>query len=175
MKKNETIKLVLIVILVIAICVPVQAVKNSRNAAVKTAFADENDTLGRSIANAIRFNKTVKLVNEEREKEGLSPVKADETLMKLAEIRAEELANSFSHLRPDGSSYISLFKANEIVVKESAENFIRGTETPEEAMAAWMDSQGHKEAILNSELGKIGIGYYESPSGECYWVQLFTN
>lgn len=41
---------------------------------------------------------------------------------------------------------------------------------------SWMNSQGHRENILNGNFGKIGIGFV-SGRGEygTYWVRIFTD
>jgi len=47
--------------------------------------------------------KMLDLANEERIEHGLEPVKLDESMMKLAMIRAEETSELYSHTRPDGT------------------------------------------------------------------------
>ena len=47
-------------------------------------------------------NEVVALANAERTKAGVPEVSIDHRLMELADIRAEELATSFSHTRPNG-------------------------------------------------------------------------
>ena len=41
-------------------------------------------------------------------------------------------------------------------------------------MTAWMNSPGHRENILQSDFGRMGVGcaYID---GIYYWVQLFAN
>ena len=39
-------------------------------------------------------------------------------------------------------------------------------------MAAWLSSQGHRENILRSSFGSIGVCAYRL-NGVLYWVQLF--
>ena len=52
----------------------------------------------------------------------------------------------------------------------AGENIAKGFYTPESVMNAWMNSQGHKENILNSSYTHIIVGYDEASNS---WVQLF--
>lgn len=53
------------------------------------------------------------------------------------------------------------------------ENIAMGYPTAEAVMDGWMNSDGHRKNILNSDFTKIGIGVYSS-GGTLYWVQLFV-
>ena len=57
----------------------------------------------------------------------------------------------------------------------AGENIAYGQRTPEEVMNAWMNSQGHRENILNSRYTSIGVGCYQSSNGTLYWTQLFIS
>lgn len=105
-------------------------------------------------------------VNAERAKAGLGALRVDPELTRAAHIRAREIAQSFSHTRPDGSSWST--------VSGSAygENIAMGQRTADKVMAAWMSSQGHRENILRPSFGSIGVCAYIS-GGVTYWVQLF--
>ena len=105
-------------------------------------------------------------VNAERAKAGLGALRVDPELTRAALIRAREIARSFSHTRPDGSSWST--------VSGSAygENIAMGQRTADKVMAAWMSSQGHRENILRPSFGSIGVCAYIS-GGVTYWVQLF--
>ena len=48
--------------------------------------------------------EVLELVNIERENAGLEPLELDEDLVRLANIRAEEIVENFSHTRPNGTS-----------------------------------------------------------------------
>ena len=52
----------------------------------------------------------------------------------------------------------------------SGENIGMGTSSAPEIMQAWMDSPGHKIAILSRSSTHIGVGYYEG-----HWVQVFSD
>ncbi|MGN0507365.1 MAG: CAP domain-containing protein [Lachnospiraceae bacterium] len=119
--------------------------------------------------------QVVKLVNEERAKNGLSALTYDATLQRAAQVRAEEIVKSFSHTRPNGSNFSSVLKEFGISARRSGENIAWGQKTPKEVVTAWMNSSGHRANILNANYTKIGVGCNISPSGTIYWSQLFTN
>lgn len=110
--------------------------------------------------------QVVSQVNAERAKAGLSALRVDSELTRAARVRAREIVQTFSHTRPDGSSWST--------VSGSAygENIAMGQKTADKVMAAWMSSQGHRENILRSGFGSIGVCAYIS-GGVTFWVQLF--
>ncbi len=119
-------------------------------------------------------NQVVALVNAERAKAGLSPLTQTAELSGAAATRAEETSRSFSHTRPDGSSFSTVLSQNGISYRGSGENIAYGQRTPEQVMEGWMNSQGHRANILNSRYTAIGVGYYQDSNGTPYWTQLFT-
>lgn len=118
--------------------------------------------------------QVVKLVNVERTKAGLNELTLDKTIENAASIRAREIEKSFSHTRPDGSSFSSVLKEQGISYKGAGENIAWGQKSPEEVVNAWMNSEGHRANILNPKFTKIGVGHYQNSKGTNYWTQLFT-
>jgi uncharacterized protein YkwD len=118
--------------------------------------------------------QVLSLVNEEREKEGLSPLKASTALDTAACIRAKELVSVNSPTRPDGRNGCSVLTDEGIVYETAGENIASGIKTPQEVVAAWLEDAGHRAQILSSEYTYMGLGYYSSSKGDkYYWSQLF--
>lgn len=118
--------------------------------------------------------QVVKLVNAERTKAGLKNLKLDSGISAAAQVRAQEIVKSFSHTRPNGSSFATALTEQKISYRRAGENIAWGQKTPEQVVNAWMNSDGHRANILNSNFTSIGIGCYES-GGALYWTQLFTS
>lgn len=118
--------------------------------------------------------QVIELVNEERAKAGLSPLQESAQASKAASVRAEEITRSFSHTRPDGSSFSTALQQNGVSFRSSGENIAYGQRTPQEVMNSWMNSQGHRANILNPNFTAIGVGYVQNSSGVGYWTQLFV-
>lgn len=112
------------------------------------------------------------LVNIERNKEGLKSLTLDTELCKAAQVRANEINTLFSHTRPDGTSCFTVLDEFNISWNTVGENIAKGQKSPSEVVAAWMNSEGHRKNIMNSNFGKLGVGYDSSTKS---WVQLFTN
>lgn len=118
--------------------------------------------------------QVVDLVNAERAKEGLSPLKLDTKVSAAAQVRAKECEQLFSHTRPNGSSFATALKEQNISYRSAGENIAWGQRSPEVVVNAWMNSAGHRANIMNANFTTIGVGYYRNASGTNYWCQLFT-
>ena len=127
-----------------------------------------NDTL------AAYANEVLQLVNQERAKAGLSSLTSEAAITAAANVRAQESRQSFSHTRPNGTSFSTALREHGVSYRTSGENIAYGQRTPQEVVNAWMNSTGHRANILNPSFNKIGIGVYQY-NGTIYWSQLFTN
>lgn len=113
------------------------------------------------------------LVNAERAKYGLSALTVDTNVQQAALVRAKETAQSFSHTRPNGSSFSTALTEAGVSYRTAGENIAYGQTTPQQVMNAWMNSSGHRANILNANYTTIGVGYTVI-NGTAYWAQLFT-
>jgi uncharacterized protein YkwD len=112
--------------------------------------------------------RVCRLVNIERRKRNLAPVKLDSSLSQMAHEWSSQLN------RNDARKNIS--HANFEVRRQScgslAENVswrgVPGRSTPENVMRGWMNSSGHRANILTRSFRRIGVGH----SGG-YWTQEF--
>ena len=118
-------------------------------------------------------NEVVRLVNEERAKAGLPALTVDRGAASAAQVRAKEIERSFSHTRPDGSSFNSALTEAGVNFRGAGENIAYGQNSPEKVMEGWMNSSGHRANILNRDFTSIGVGHYQDASGTDYWTQLF--
>lgn len=119
--------------------------------------------------------QVIDLVNQERAKAGLSPLKENTELAKVAEVKAEDLRdnNYFSHTSPVYGSPFDMMKQFGIKYTAAGENIAKGQRSPQEVMNGWMNSEGHRANILNSNFTEIGVGYVTDSNGNTYWVQMF--
>lgn len=108
----------------------------------------------------------VQQINQERSSRGLSALRVDAELTRAAKIRAEEIVQSFSHTRPDGTRWKTVSSA------AYAENIARGHKTADKAVAAWMTSEGHQRNILREGYTSTGVACIKS-GNVYYWVQIF--
>lgn len=134
--------------------------------AAPTAAATAKPAQATGTTSSSLASQVVALVNEYRAEYGLAPLTVDSDLTAAACVRARECAVSFSHTRPDGSSWSTVSS------KTRGENIAMGYQTAEKVMAAWMTSEGHRANILRESFTTIGVCAYEE-DGVLYWAQEF--
>ncbi|AJA48458.1 hypothetical protein CPAST_c23880 [Clostridium pasteurianum DSM 525 = ATCC 6013] len=138
-----------------------------------------NQNSGQASNSAISAEATevIKLVNVERSKNGLAPLKANAELSKVATAKAQDMIdkNYFSHTSPTYGSPFDMMKKFGINYSAAGENIAYGQKTPSDVMNGWMNSPGHKANILNSNFTEIGVGMVKDTNGTPYWVQMFIN
>lgn len=120
-------------------------------------------------------SQVLSLVNEERAKSGLSPLTLDAAASAAAQTRAKEIVSSFSHTRPNKTSFSTVLTEAGVAFRSAGENIAYGQTTPAQVMNSWMNSSGHRANIMNKNYTRIGIAHYQDASGTDYWVQLFLN
>ena len=118
--------------------------------------------------------EVIRLVNEERAKVGKAPLQYNAKLQEIAMLRAKEISILFSHDRPDGRLFDTAFGETGVGCPDG-ENIAKGSLTPERVMRIWMNSLGHKVAILSPTATHIGVGFYKATNGVYYWVQDFSS
>lgn len=117
-----------------------------------------------------------RLTNCERAARSLDVLqKPSASLQNAAMTRAEESAQLFSHVRPDGTSWSTVLSG--IGYQIAGENIWCGTAgafSPEAVVADWMNSEGHRNNILNPDFTTLAVGFYRCPeTNKDYVTQLF--
>jgi uncharacterized protein YkwD len=120
------------------------------------------------------------LVNDLRGSVGAGNLALDPTLCEAADIRAREIAQSFSHTRPNGTSCFTVFDdvgSGTAIYRTWGENIAAGSGTgylsANEPFLSWKNSSGHYANMTNGNFTIIGIGSYNDGK-MTYWVQLFA-
>lgn len=126
------------------------------------------DTSGASTSLRSEAMRALNLVNSQRSAAGLPALVWDNALESAAAVRAQECSTSFSHTRPNGSSW---YTVNSKIM--GGENLAYGYYDANSAVNAWMDSPTHKENILWPEFTKVAISIYAADDGTYYWAQEF--
>lgn len=128
---------------------------------------------GSALSAASERAELLRLVNQERSRAGLQPLSDNSALDRVAEQRAQELGTLFSHTRPNGQEWSSLYAPMGITEYHAVgENIASGQKSAESVMDSWMHSEGHRRNILDPKYSSIGIGY-SVQGGQSYWVQNF--
>lgn len=110
------------------------------------------------------------LLNNYRKNAKVGALKTDATLEQVAQTRAKELVQLYSHKRPNGQSGLTLIKGN--VYK--GENIAMGQKTCAAVMTAWFNSASHKANMLGANYTKVGVAGYVV-NNQVYWVMVFSS
>lgn len=121
--------------------------------------------------------QVVNLVNAERAKAGLKPLKADWELARVARFKSEDMRDNryFDHNSPIYGTPFQMMKSFGINYRSAGENIAAGQTTAESVMKSWMNSPGHKKNILSPSFTHIGVGYAKGGSYGHYWTQQFMS
>jgi uncharacterized protein YkwD len=142
-----------------------QATAGPNPAATESATPEPTPTMG------VRL---LTLINEARKQEGLPPVKFDDELQEIAQLRADDMAarGYFAHEIPPEGHYFDIY------IKRpwfwAAENLARHCGPLEDVFLAWMSStKGHGESILSRCTQYVGFGYaYAEDIDRHYYVLI---
>ncbi len=105
----------------------------------------------------------------------LKPLERDGELEETAKLRAKEISEYFSHIRPDGTWCFTAFPDD---LYDYGENIAYAYQTCEEVTEGWKetnesyDGQGHRRTMLQTDFNYVGIAGYKI-NGTIYWVQNF--
>lgn len=121
--------------------------------------------------------QVIELVNQERAKNGLKPLKANWELSRVARYKSNDMRDRkyFSHDSPTYGSPFTMIKAFGISYRSAGENIAAGQSTAWEVMQSWLKSPGHRQNIMNAGFTEIGVGYSAGGSYRTYWTQMFIS
>lgn len=133
-----------------------------------------NNTGGTSTGTSSAAQAVLAEVNAARAQNGLSALTLDASMNRAAAVRAAELAQSFSHTRPNGSRGLTALNEAGVSYRTAGENIASGQQSAQAVVSAWMNSSGHRANILSASFGRMGVGQ-ATIGGRTYWVQLFAD
>ena len=118
--------------------------------------------------------ETFNLINQQRINNGLSTLKVDTELQRVARIKAQDMVNNnyFDHTSPTYGNPFNMMKNFGISYKTAGEN-IAGNSSNSAAVTAWMNSSGHRANILNGNYNYTGLAVVSSPRYGKIYVQMF--
>ena len=116
--------------------------------------------------------QVVKLTNEKRRANGLSELKLNWELSRVARYKSQDMHDNkyFSHTSPVYGTPFKMMSDFGISYRAAGENIAMGQTTPQAVVNAWWNSEGHRANILNASYTQIGVGYYSAGN---YWTQMF--
>lgn len=117
------------------------------------------------------------LINRERLRADLTPLRRSAELSRAAQVQAEQMASAqkLAHDVP-GTRYPSLASRLKLVgysATASGENVAEGYTSGAAVVAGWMTSTAHRANILSARYTDTGVGTARSKTGRTYHAQLF--
>lgn len=111
------------------------------------------------------------LANIERAKNNLPLLEYSNELLRLSNIRAEEISGYFSHGRPNGSDFKSILPNPKV---PCAENLGSGRTNAKEVFASWMRLPAYRANLLSPEYKEMAVGhtFKDNTAHKHYWVML---
>ncbi len=124
----------------------------------------------------------LELVNEERAKVGVAPLKLDERLNASAQEKADDMQNRdyYGHVSPEGTRG-TLFVFKHMPSKcryagENLANILVPDSNSRNPISTWMSStKRHREAILDKDYDLVGFGIAKDKYGNSLIVQHFCD
>lgn len=120
--------------------------------------------------------RLVKMVNNERTKHGLSPLKVWQVLTYHAREHSRDMAEGEVDFGHDGFTTRAQAVFRRMGLKSFGENVAYNylyDDPLKKAVDGWMKSPKHRDNILG-EYNDTGIGIAYSSEGRCYLTQLFS-
>ena len=118
------------------------------------------------------------LVNQERAKNGLGSLQWGGVCASAADVRVKEQMTSYSHTRPDGSSWSTACPEIAATGGKIGENLAvdNAAVSPATVVQTWMNSPEHRKNILDPEFKFLTVGFIFEPgsSHKTYWSQYFS-
>ncbi|MBU0572733.1 CvpA family protein [Patescibacteria group bacterium] len=117
-----------------------------------------------------------KLVNEEREAAGLNKLSWDTEIVSVARVHATDMweRKYFGHVSPEGKDAGDRLTEAGINYDYAGENLALAP-TVSSAHVGLMNSEGHRENILEPKFNKVGIGVIDNGIYGKMFVQVFTD
>lgn len=111
--------------------------------------------------NASLESQIINLINVERANAGLPALQQQGQLTAAARGHSEDMAcnNFFLHTSPTTGSPFDRMSAAGYSYSWAGENIAAGYPDAQSVVQGWMNSQGHRDNILNPNFTQIGLGY----------------
>lgn len=135
-------------------------------------------TVYQDISAEIYPSVVVTLTNKDREKAGLASLSVNESLVRAAKMKAEDMARNeyFAHTSPTGLTPWHWFREIGYMFMHAGENLAINFKETDSLQEAWLNSPTHKANIMSPYFTEIGVataqGFYNGVE-TTYVVEMF--
>ena len=146
-------------------------VKPQSNERVELPF-----TVTRPNADAAAEARMLELLNAERTSRGLKALQPDDTIREVARRHSTDMFDRgyFAHLNPEGKTPFERMREGGVRFRAAGENLALAP-TVDVAHNGLMNSPGHRENILNTAFGRVGIGVMDGGLHGKMFTQNFAD
>lgn len=131
---------------------------------------------GRTVLGATE-TRIYRLINAERQRQGLPPLFYNSRLDQMAKIQAQNMAHfqKLAHTLPGAQLPTLGTRASYAgyLFGRLTENAAEGYPNAETVVQGWMNSSGHRHNILDADVVETGIAIAKSDNGGLYYCQVF--
>ncbi len=132
--------------------------------------AAPSDSLWRSVEKG-EEQEILDLTNVLRVRNNLKPLKWDQKTADVAYEHSKDMAvnNYFSHTSKKYGSLSDRLNLAKVVFQSAGENIAANYNDAPAVVEGWLNSKGHRDALLNKEFSYLGVGVYQK-----YYTQNFV-
>ncbi|CAN5647835.1 hypothetical protein BH23PAT2_BH23PAT2_00320 [soil metagenome] len=134
-----------------------------------------------AFATEISSQKLLESTNASRLERGAEPLELNNQLRFAAQAKAEHMAknNYWSHATPDGQQPWVFIDETQYSYVKAGENLAYGFLTSEQTINGWMNSQSHRENMLDKSFLHVGFGFanatgYQGSDTETIVVAMYA-
>lgn len=131
-------------------------------------------------ATSMSREELLSATNKHRQANGRANLAINEKLNTAAQAKAKDMAekNYWAHVAPDGTQPWYFFDQAGYKYFKAGENLAYGFLTSDSTVTGWMNSQSHKENLLDEHFQEVGFGYinvanYQDKGEETIIVALY--
>lgn len=106
----------------------------------------------------------------------MAPLETSDALVLAAAAHSIDQASvhTISHTGSDGSDVESRIAETGFEAQTWGENVAAGYTEPAAVVDDWMESEGHRDNILNPDFSHVGVASAQADDGTIYWTMLLA-
>lgn len=127
-------------------------------------WGDHSDVL--PYATSMSRQQLLEETNAYRNSQKIGSLALNGKLNKAAQAKAQDMAdrNYWSHTTPDGHAPWVFIEAYRYPYQKAGENLAYGFTTSQQVVAGWMNSETHRDNMLDKNYRDIGFGFANNPN-----------
>ncbi len=123
--------------------------------------SNRNDVGVLAYATEMSSQQLLESTNKQRQKAGKPTLRANQSLATAAQTKAVDMANKnyWAHITPDGKAPWYFIDQSGYSYSKAGENLAYGFATSNDTITGWLNSQTHKDNMLDDSFSEVGFGF----------------